>query len=249
LKPVLPPVSAQNNLNSQQQQQQSGLGLSLPLQMQQTSLPTATLQQYYQASQFGGMSAIPSPPAVLFNSAMPSQSGLYNPLQFSQYSGPYGTAGSGAYSAYMPTAPQQTAPADMYQNLTSQFRMSGAVQSPFNQPYSGQYMGMYPPPQAPPMQSNSYYSNAAVGSAATAFFGGPAAGLQAAAGMYGGYGGASPSQQPPHANLVGSQYQQLLAATAISQQYPGYPSATAAAPQTAYMKSNFFCTNYNQNLG
>lgn len=44
-----------------------GLGLSPPPSLQQQQAPQ---QQYYQAAQYGGMSAIPSPPAVLFNSSM-----------------------------------------------------------------------------------------------------------------------------------------------------------------------------------
>lgn len=53
---------------------QSSLGLSPPpMQQGIQSAP----QPYYQPSQFGGMSAIPSPPAVLYNSSMPSQYGHY----------------------------------------------------------------------------------------------------------------------------------------------------------------------------
>lgn len=124
---------------TQQQLHQSSLGLSPP-PIQAGGLQAAP-QPYYQASQFGGMSAIPSPPAVLYNSSpMPSQGGLYGHFQieasrsqFSQYP-PYG-AGNTPYNAYMQTPPNlQTAPApDMYQSLTSQFRMGGAVQPPFNQ--------------------------------------------------------------------------------------------------------------------
>ncbi|XP_059619823.1 protein PRRC2A [Phlebotomus argentipes] len=124
---------------TQQQMHQSGLGLSPP-PLQPSALQAAP-QTYYQPSQFGGMSAIPSPPAVLFNSsAMPSygpfQMEPANRSQYSQYPGHYGTAGNAPYSAYMQTAPPNmpTAPApDMYQSLTSQFRMGGAVQTPFNQ--------------------------------------------------------------------------------------------------------------------
>uniref|UniRef100_A0A6B2EIL6 BAT2 N-terminal domain-containing protein n=1 Tax=Phlebotomus kandelakii TaxID=1109342 RepID=A0A6B2EIL6_9DIPT len=123
---------------TQQQMHQSGLGLSPP-PLQPSALQAAP-QTYYQPSQFGGMSAIPSPPAVLFNSsAMPSygpfQMEAANRSQYSQYPGHYGT-GNAPYSAYMQTAPPNmaTAPApDMYQSLTSQFRMGGAVQTPFNQ--------------------------------------------------------------------------------------------------------------------
>lgn len=123
--------------------QQSGLGLSPPPQMQQNTMPTVP-QSYYQASQTYGMSAIPSPPAVLFNS---SQAGLYNPFQieasrsqFSQYPGHYGAGGNApAFANYMQQPPNmQTAQghADnvMYQNLASQFRAMGGVQaSPYNQ--------------------------------------------------------------------------------------------------------------------
>lgn len=120
--------------------QSTGLGLSPP-PMQQGTIPSAP-QTYYQPSQYG-MSAIPSPPAVIYNSsAMPSQGGLYNAFQieaagrsqFSQFPGPYGTTGTGPYNAYMTTPPSlQTAPTpDMYQSLTSQFRMGGAVQTPYN---------------------------------------------------------------------------------------------------------------------
>lgn len=49
-------------------------------------------QPYYQPSQFGGMSAIPSPPAVLYNSTpMPSQYGHYERYIASAH---YGTAGN-----------------------------------------------------------------------------------------------------------------------------------------------------------
>lgn len=49
-------------------------------------------QPYYQPSQFGGMSAIPSPPAVLYNSTpMPSQYGHYERYIASAH---YGAAGN-----------------------------------------------------------------------------------------------------------------------------------------------------------
>lgn len=49
-------------------------------------------QPYYQPNQFGGMSAIPSPPAVLYNSSpMPSQYGHYERYIASAH---YGTAGN-----------------------------------------------------------------------------------------------------------------------------------------------------------
>ncbi|XP_055619112.1 trichohyalin-like isoform X2 [Toxorhynchites rutilus septentrionalis] len=89
-----------------------------------------------------GLSPPPMQQAVIYNSsAMPSQGGLYNAFQldaagrsqFSQFAGHYGT-GTGPYNAYMTTPPNlQTAPTpDMYQSLTSQFRMGGAVQNPYN---------------------------------------------------------------------------------------------------------------------
>lgn len=124
---------------TQQQLHQSSLGLSPP-PIQSGGIQTAP-QPYYQASQFGNMSAIPSPPAVLYNSSpMPSQGGLYGHFQiaegrsqFGQYP-PYG-AGNTPYNAYMQTPPNvQTAPTpDIYSGITSQFRMSGAVQPPYNQ--------------------------------------------------------------------------------------------------------------------
>lgn len=141
---------ALNNVNvkvkpSQQQMQQSGLsGLSPPPQMQQNAIQTAP-QSYYQASQTYGMSAIPSPPAVLFNSSQAA--GLYNSFQieagrsqFSQYPGHYGATGNApAYANFMQQAPPSMQPshaghAEIYQNLASQFRTMGGVQpAPFNQ--------------------------------------------------------------------------------------------------------------------
>lgn len=129
---------------NQQQLHQTGLGLSPPPTIQQgTTQMHQAPQTFYQPSQFGAMPTIPSPPAVLFNSSpMPSQGGLYGPFQieagrsqFSQFPAHYGTAGSGPYSAYMQTPPNMpTAPGpDMYPSLTSQFRMGGTVQTPFNQ--------------------------------------------------------------------------------------------------------------------
>lgn len=51
-------------------------------------------QPYYQPSQFGGMSAIPSPPAVLYNSSpMPSQYGHYERYITSAHYGAGGNAG------------------------------------------------------------------------------------------------------------------------------------------------------------
>lgn len=128
---------------TQQQMHQNSLGLSPP-PIQQGNLQAGP-QPYYQPSQFGGMSAIPSPPAVLYNSSpmAASQSGLYGHFQieasrsqFSQYPGHYGAAGNTPYNAYMQTPPNlQTPPTpDMYQSLTSQFRMGATVQPPpFNQ--------------------------------------------------------------------------------------------------------------------
>lgn len=102
----------------QNMHQSTGLGLSPPPMQQQGTIPSAP-QTYYQPSQYG-MSAIPSPPAVIYNSsAMPSQGGLYNAFQleaagrsqFSQFPGPYGTTGTAPYNAYMTTPPNlQTAP-------------------------------------------------------------------------------------------------------------------------------------------
>ncbi|XP_019526904.3 mediator of RNA polymerase II transcription subunit 12 isoform X1 [Aedes albopictus] len=135
-----------NNVNvckvkptQQNMHQSTGLGLSPP-PMQQGTIPSAP-QTYFQPSQYG-MSAIPSPPAVIYNSSAISQGGLYNAFQleaanrsqFSQFPGHYGTTGTGPYNAYMTTPPNlQTAPTpEMYPSLTSQFRMGGAVQSPYN---------------------------------------------------------------------------------------------------------------------
>lgn len=100
------------------------------------------------SAQYGSMSAIPSPPNVLFNSTqqMPTQGGLYGPFQldqtqvlntqgrsqYSQYPTPYGlgqTASSpySAQSIYLQTPPHPPPsaqpPPDIYQNLSSQYRM------------------------------------------------------------------------------------------------------------------------------
>lgn len=130
------PLSANTNVckvkPTQQQLHQSGLGLSPP-PMQQGGIQTAA---YYPPSQFGSISAIPSPPAVMYNSTqMQNQYGHFSMdtsrSQFSQFPPHFGAAGSAPYANYMQTQP---APApDMYQNLTSQFRMGAAVQTPFNQ--------------------------------------------------------------------------------------------------------------------
>lgn len=75
-----------------QQMHQSGLGLSPP-PMQQ-GMPAAP-QPYYQPSQFGGISAIPSPPAVLYNSTpMPSQGNLYGHYERYITSAHYGATGN-----------------------------------------------------------------------------------------------------------------------------------------------------------
>lgn len=102
------------------------------------------------------MSAIPSPPTVLFNSTqqMPTQGGLYGfqmdqsqvlnsqgRSQYSQYPNPYGlgqTASSpySAQSMYLQTAPPHPPPSaqpppDLYQSISSQYRM--AATGPFGQ--------------------------------------------------------------------------------------------------------------------
>ncbi|XP_035909235.1 hornerin [Anopheles stephensi] len=132
--------------NSSGMHQSSSMGLSPPPQMQSGSIPSAP-QPFYPAQY--GVSAIPSPPAVLYNSpavaaaAMNSQGGLYNAFQiepsgrsqFSQFPGHYGTSGTaGPYNAYMttPTNMQAGPTPEMFQSLSSQFRM-GSVQSPYNQ--------------------------------------------------------------------------------------------------------------------
>lgn len=130
------PLSGNANVCKVKQNQppmhQSSLGLSPP-PMQQ-GIQTAP-QPYYQPSQFGGMSAIPSPPAVLYNSSpMPSQYGHYERYIASAH---YGGGNAAPYNApYMQSGPnlQPTPAPDMYQNMTSQFRMSGAInQPPYNQ--------------------------------------------------------------------------------------------------------------------
>lgn len=89
------PLSANTNVckgkPNQPPMHQSSLGLSPP-PMQQ-GIQTAP-QPYYQPSQFGGMSAIPSPPAVLYNSSpMPSQFGHYERFIASAHYGAAGNAG------------------------------------------------------------------------------------------------------------------------------------------------------------
>lgn len=99
------------------------------------------------SAQYGSMSAIPSPPTVLFNSTqqMPTQGSLYgyqmdqsqvlNSQGRSQYSypNPYNlgqTASTGynTQSMYLQTAPPHPPPSaqpppDIYQSLSSQYRM------------------------------------------------------------------------------------------------------------------------------
>lgn len=89
------PLSANTNVckgkPNQPPMHQSSLGLSPP-PMQQ-GIQTAP-QPYYQPSQFGNMSAIPSPPAVLYNSSpMPSQFGHYERFIASAHYGAAGNAG------------------------------------------------------------------------------------------------------------------------------------------------------------
>lgn len=137
MKHVGDPLSTNTNVckvkPTQQQLHQSGLGLSPP-PMQQGGIQAA---YYPSPSQFGSISAIPSPPAVMYNSTMQNQGNVYGhfPMdtsrsQFSQFPPHFGGAASTPYN-YMPTQPAPTP--DMYQNLSSQFRMGGAVQAPFNQ--------------------------------------------------------------------------------------------------------------------
>uniref|UniRef100_A0A182QNN5 BAT2 N-terminal domain-containing protein n=1 Tax=Anopheles farauti TaxID=69004 RepID=A0A182QNN5_9DIPT len=127
--------------------QSNSMGLSPPPQMQSGSMPSGP-QPFFPAQY--GVSAIPSPPAVLYNSpaaaaaAMSSQGGLYNAFQiepsgrsqFSQFPGHYGTSGTaGPYNAYVAATPtnMQAGPTpEMFQSLSSQFRM-GSVQSPYSQ--------------------------------------------------------------------------------------------------------------------
>lgn len=132
------PLSTSTNVckvkPTQQQLHQSGLGLSPP-PMQQGGIQAA---YYPSPSQFGSISAIPSPPAVMYNSTpMQNQGNVYGHFsmdtsrsQFSQFPPHFGAAASTPYN-YMQTPPAPTP--DMYQNITSQFRMGAAVQAPFNQ--------------------------------------------------------------------------------------------------------------------
>ncbi|XP_046985205.1 protein PRRC2C-like isoform X6 [Schistocerca americana] len=104
------------------------------------------------AAQYGGISAIPSPPTVLYNS--PGQGGLYAPFQIdgpqvmggqarSQFSGfpPYGLSqGIGQTSAFnqqslylqTPAHPPPNAAPEIYQSSMSPFRLT-APQAPFGQ--------------------------------------------------------------------------------------------------------------------
>lgn len=98
---------------------------------------------------YGGMSAIPSPPTVQFNiSPHPTQGSLYGAFQmdqsrsqFSQFPAPYGigqtasTPYNAPQSMYLQTGPPHPPnaqpPPDVYQNLTSPYRM--AATGPFGQ--------------------------------------------------------------------------------------------------------------------
>ncbi|XP_077281745.1 no circadian temperature entrainment isoform X8 [Temnothorax americanus] len=105
-----------------------------------------------QAAQYGGMSAIPSPPAVLFNTGsgqLPAQAGgLYGAFQldqsrspFTQYA-PYAPSLQSSFSqqnVYLqqpppppPHAPNAPTP-EMYQNNLSQYRLTAAAAPPFGQ--------------------------------------------------------------------------------------------------------------------
>ncbi|KAG8229347.1 hypothetical protein J437_LFUL007155, partial [Ladona fulva] len=128
-------------------------------------------------AQFGGMSAIPSPPSVIFNSSqqIPAQGGLYGAFpidgqvlgggarsQFPQFPSPYGLSQSiGGTSAFSPQSmylhqpaphpqpPPPTAAPDMYPSSLSQFRLQAAAG--IGAPYagSGHHVGGTTPPQAP----------------------------------------------------------------------------------------------------
>ncbi|XP_011881857.1 PREDICTED: protein PRRC2C isoform X7 [Vollenhovia emeryi] len=103
-------------------------------------------------AQYGGMSAIPSPPAVLFNTGsgqLPAQAGgLYGAFQldqsrspFTQYA-PYAPSLQSSFSqqnVYLqqpppppPHAPNAPTP-EMYQNNLSQYRITAAAAPPFGQ--------------------------------------------------------------------------------------------------------------------
>lgn len=84
----------------------------------------------YPPSQYSGISAIPSPPTVVFNSSqqllnssqqMPSQGGLYNAFQIDQSRNQFGGFPGGPYGAG--SAPYNYQPQDMFQGLQGQYRM------------------------------------------------------------------------------------------------------------------------------
>ncbi|XP_035717368.1 protein PRRC2C-like isoform X6 [Vespa mandarinia] len=105
-----------------------------------------------QAAQYGSMSAIPSPPAMLFNTGsgqLPAQAGgLYGAFQldqsrspFTQYP-PYGPSLQSSFNqqnVYLPQPPPPpphapSAPTpDMYPNNLSQYRITAATAPPFGQ--------------------------------------------------------------------------------------------------------------------
>ncbi|XP_034934414.1 protein PRRC2B isoform X3 [Chelonus insularis] len=124
-----------------------------------------------QAAQYGSMSAIPSPPAVLFNTGsgqLPAQAGgLYGAFQldqsrspFTQYP-PYGPSLQSSYNQqnmYLqqppPHAPNAPAP-DMYQSNLSQYRIPAAAAPPFGQ---NQQLSNNPNPVLISSSSNSLMS-------------------------------------------------------------------------------------------
>lgn len=102
-----------------------------------------------QAAQYGSMSAIPSPPAVLFNTGsgqLPAQGGLYGAFQldqsrspFTQYP-PYAPSLQSSFNqqnVYLQQPPPPHAPnaptPDMYQSNLSQYRITAAGAPPFGQ--------------------------------------------------------------------------------------------------------------------
>jgi hypothetical protein len=115
------------------QQQMHQAGLSPPPQMQQNQLQQQ--QNYYPTPpNYQNMPAIPSPPAVVYNSQ--AAGGLYNPYNIDAaraqlYAGYAGAANNSmSFNAFMQTPNLTTAPThEMYQNL-SQYR---ATVQPFNQ--------------------------------------------------------------------------------------------------------------------
>lgn len=114
------------------QQQMHQAGLSPPPQMQQNQLQQQ--QNYYPTPpNYQNMPAIPSPPAVVYNS---QAGGLYNPYNIDAaraqlYAGYAGAANNSmSFNAFMQTPNLASAPThEMYQNL-SQYR---ATVQPFNQ--------------------------------------------------------------------------------------------------------------------